>query len=157
MVYSDRMKPGIDYIGVCVAFYLHDGQGNFLLHKRSQSCRDEQGTWDFGGGQVEFGETPAEAVAREVREEYGCEVTITEELPTVSAHRTLADGTPTHWLALCFVGTVDRSQAKIGEPKSMDEIGWFPIDALPSPLHSAKEKHLKEQSAYFDRYKKARP
>ena len=51
------MKPGIDYIGVSTPFYCHDGQGNFLFHKRSQKCRDEQGRWDTGSGKLEFGLT----------------------------------------------------------------------------------------------------
>ena len=56
------MKPGIDYIGVSTPFYCHDGQGNFLFHKRSQKCRDEQGRWDTGSGKLEFGLTVEENV-----------------------------------------------------------------------------------------------
>ena len=67
------LKRGIDYIGVTVVFYCHDGAGRLLLHKRSAACRDEQGRWDVGGGSMEFGETFEEAVRREVREEYGVE------------------------------------------------------------------------------------
>lgn len=37
------MKNGIDYIGVGVVFFCHDGGGNFLMNKRSKNSRDEQG------------------------------------------------------------------------------------------------------------------
>lgn len=43
------MKPGVDYIGVCVVYLCHDGQGNFVMNKRGKNCRDEVGKWDIGG------------------------------------------------------------------------------------------------------------
>lgn len=55
------MKKGIDYIGVTVSFYCHDGAGNFVLHKRNHNCRDEHGCWDFGGGGLKHGETLEDA------------------------------------------------------------------------------------------------
>ena len=32
------LQGGVDYIGVTVVFYCHDGKGNFLMHKRSKNC-----------------------------------------------------------------------------------------------------------------------
>ncbi len=63
---KDNLKPGVDYIGVTTSFYCNDGKGNFLLHKRSKNTRDENGRWDPGGGQLEFGEKPEKGVLREV-------------------------------------------------------------------------------------------
>lgn len=37
------LQRGIDFIGITCVFYCHDGQGNFLMHKRSKNCRDEIG------------------------------------------------------------------------------------------------------------------
>jgi 8-oxo-dGTP diphosphatase len=37
--------------------------------------------WEFPGGKVEPGEAPAAAIIREIREELGCEITITRALP----------------------------------------------------------------------------
>jgi hypothetical protein len=51
------MKKGIDCIGNTVVFACHDGQGNYLLSKRSTACRDEHGTWDQGGGGIELHDT----------------------------------------------------------------------------------------------------
>ena len=145
------MKAGVDYTGVTVSFYCHDGKGNFLLHKRSQTCRDEQGTWDFGGGKLEFGEDLEDAVLREVREEYCCEGEIQEKLPAVSRIRD-NHGVKTHWVSVSYIIKVEPEDARIGEPDDMDEIGWFRLDALPDPLHSIGRLRLAESKELFDRY-----
>lgn len=37
--------------------------------------------WEFAGGKVEPGEDPAAAIVREIREELGCDIVITQALP----------------------------------------------------------------------------
>lgn len=37
--------------------------------------------WEFPGGKVEPGEAPAAAIVREIREELGCGIVVTRELP----------------------------------------------------------------------------
>ncbi len=135
------MKPGKDYIGVSVAFFCHDGQGNFLFHKRSAACRDEQGTWDCGGGKLEFGETIEAGTLRELREEYGCNGTIEETLPVNSFIRS-HNGESRHWIIIPHIIRVNRDEAKLNEPESMDDIGWFTLSNLPSPLHSGVESDI---------------
>ena len=51
------MKKGVDFIGVTIVFWCHDGKGNVLLALRGPNCRDEHGTWDPGGGGLEFGDS----------------------------------------------------------------------------------------------------
>ncbi len=51
------MLKGVDYIGITVTHWVHDGAGNVLLNLRSANCRDEHGRWDICGGSVDFGET----------------------------------------------------------------------------------------------------
>lgn len=64
------MQKGVDYIGVGVSYYCHDGHGKYLMNKRGMNCRDEHGAWDFGGGGIDFGEKVEETLQRELREEY---------------------------------------------------------------------------------------
>jgi len=146
------MKPGFDYIGVCVNFYCHDGSGNFVLHKRSQNCRDEQGTWDFGGGQLEFGETLEQGVLREIQEEYGCAAEIDEQLPPLSVLRE-HNGKPTHWVSVDFIARVKPNEVVLGEPESMDEIGWFRLAELPTPMHSMSGKRVTLHHEIFEKYR----
>ena len=83
------LRPGIDYIGITTPFYCNDGNGNFLVHKRSKHARDERGVWDFGGGQLDFGQQVDDSVLREVSEEWGVLGEIQEQLPAHSMLRTL--------------------------------------------------------------------
>lgn len=133
------VKRGVNCIGVGCIFVCHDGKRNVVLHKRSANARDEHGTWDCGGGALEFGEEWEAAVRREVMEEYCADVL---DLTLCGTHNVLRDnnGTPTHWVMLTFAVLVNPSQVKIGEPQKMDEIGWFALDSLPSPLHSKVQK-----------------
>ena len=134
-------KRGVDFIGVTVPFIIHDGNGRFLLQKRSKQCRDEQGSWDVGGGAMEFGEEMAEAVAREVEEEVGVKPI---EVKFLTAYIALRDnkGTATHWVCLAHAVKVDPEKVFINDKDKIDEIGWFTMDSLPSPLHSQMLKSL---------------
>jgi 8-oxo-dGTP diphosphatase len=129
------MKKGVDFIGVCVTFICHDGKGNFLFAKRSQAARDEKGTWDCGGGGLEFGDTMEDTVRKEIMEEYCADVIEYEFLGYRDVHRE-NEGMKTHWIALDFKVLVDPAQVQIGEPHKFDAFGWYTIDSLPSPLHS---------------------
>ena len=135
------LKRGVDFIGVTCVFYCHDGNSNLLIHRRSDKCRDEVGRWDVGGGSMEFGETFEEAVKREIKEEYCCDV---KDLKFIKINNVLRKNgkVDTHWVALIFAAEVNPKQVKIGEPEKMEEIGWFPADNLPVPLHSMFLEHL---------------
>lgn len=139
------MEKGVDYTGVSITFFCHDGKGNFLMNKRSANCRDEHGRWDLGGGGIEFGESMEDALRKEIREEYCTDVLGYEFLGYTDNHRT-HNGRKTHWISLHFKVLVDRSKVKNGEPHKFDDIGWFRTDALPSPLHS-------QFPAFLDKHK----
>jgi 8-oxo-dGTP diphosphatase len=129
------MKKGIDSIGIAVVYFCHDGAGNVLLAKRSQNARDEIGCWDIGGGAVELHESVEDTVRKEIKEEYSTDARELEFLGIRDVHRT-HDGVPTHWIALDYKVLVDRDSAKIGEPHKFDDLAWFTLNSLPSPVHS---------------------
>jgi len=129
------MRKGIDFIGNTVVFACHDGEGKYLLSKRGPNCRDEHGTWDPGGGGVELHDTVIDTLKKEIAEEYCTDVLDYEFLGYRDVHRE-HEGEKTHWIALDFKVRVDREKVRNGEPHKLEEIGWFALDALPSPLHS---------------------
>jgi ADP-ribose pyrophosphatase YjhB (NUDIX family) len=140
--YNQNMKKGLDYIGVSVVYFCHDGKGNFLMQKRSKNCRDEHGRFDIGGGGVEFGVPLEENLRKEIKEEYGTDVIKSEFLGFRDVHRK-SDGKPTHWVALDFKVLIDPAKVKNGEPHKFDEVGWFTFDTLPDPTHSQLPEFLK--------------
>jgi len=147
-----QLQPGIDYIGICTPFHCNDGKGNFVFHKRSKRCRDEQGAWDPGSGKLEFGLTLEQNVLQEILEEYGCKGTIQEQLPAHSIFRNL-NGVKSHWFAVPFFVRVNPKRVKLNEPEHMDELIWTTLDKLPQPLHTGfwfTYRHYKE---YFDKYR----
>lgn len=147
------LKPGIDYIGVTTPFYCHDGKGNFLFHKRSKNCRDEQGRWDMGGGKLEKELTIKENALKEVMEEYGVVGIFQEQLPAQDCIR-VDDGQKTHWIAIPSFILVDSKKVKINDPEKIDELGWFRLDKLPFPLHSQFLPYFKKHKSYFKKYMK---
>lgn len=129
------MEAGIDYPGVSVVFFCHDGQGNFLMQKRGRNCRDEHGTWDIGSGRIELYAGTIGTLIKEISEEYSTLVLKHEFLGCRDIYR-YHENKQTHWIGLDFKVLVDKSRVKNGEPHKFDEIGWFNLDNLPSPLHS---------------------
>lgn len=129
------MKKGVDFTGICVIFFCHDGNGRFVMGKRSNKTRDEHGRWDVGGGGLKFRETIEDALRRELKEEYGADVLDYEFLGYREAFRE-HEGNPTHWLAMDFKVLVDPAAVKIMEPDMFEEIGWFTESTMPEHVHS---------------------
>lgn len=131
-----RQHKGISFVGITTCFFCHDGKGNFVLAKRSKNSRDEHGRWEVGGGGLKAGLTTEDNVRREVKEEYGANALKVDFLGYRDIFRNLDDGTPTHWVGLDFAVLVKRQQVKNNEPDMFDDIGWYTLDNLPTPLHS---------------------
>lgn len=56
---------------MCVGALIRDGRNRVFAHRRSPTRRLLPGTWDVVGGHAEPGETPEQALAREIEEETG--------------------------------------------------------------------------------------
>lgn len=122
-------------IGVAVVYFCHDGNGNVVLSKRGLKCRDEHGTWDPGGGALDFGEPVEVALRREIKEEYGADVVSYEFLGFRDVRRGEGEGR-SHWITLDFKVLVEHAQVRNAEPHKLDAVEWFRLDDLPKPLHS---------------------
>jgi len=107
-----------------VAAFLREASGRILLARRPPG-KARAGLWEFPGGKVRPGESPAEALRRELREELGLEARIGRELARlVHAYPDL-----TIEIILLEAFTQDHPQALEGQ-----EWGWFrpeEIEKLP--------------------------
>lgn len=129
------MKKGVDYTGVTVVFCCHDGNGRFIMAKRSNKSRDEAGKWDIGGGGLKFGEPVEEALYREIKEEYCTDVIDFSYLGFRDVHRTHL-GKNTHWIALDFLAQINPEQVAIGEPQKLMKLDWFTFQNKPDTQSS---------------------
>lgn len=140
------MKKAINYTGICIVYFCHDGKGNILMNQRSEKTRDEHGVWDIGGGSIHHGEYLEDAVKRELLEEYMTEPLEMEQLGYREVHRSLDSGEKTHWIAFDYKVLVDPDKVENGEPDKHIEVKWFKMGELPKPLHS-------QLPFFLDKYK----
>lgn len=125
------MKKGINYIGVAVGAIIFNDKGELFLSKRSQNCTNERGCWETPGGSVRLGEKLADAVKREMREEYGIGIEVIKQFP--AADHIIPDEKQ-HWVPTTFLAKIKKGQKpKIMEPDKCDAIGFFSLKNLPSP------------------------
>src|SRR5512136_1918379 len=121
------MQRGVDYIGVGVGAVLVDDQGRLFLARRGPQAKNERGLWEFPGGSVELGERLADALAREMREEYGLEIAVGELLDVVD-HILPDEGQ--HWVSPTFICSIVSGEPAIRESAKCSQIGWFALDEI---------------------------
>lgn len=103
-----------------VAGVIRDVRGRILLARRTQG-RDLAGLWEFPGGKVEPGETPQQALQRELQEELGIDTTIGAPIIAVPQHAPKALTLDVHEVA-----------SYRGAPRGLDgqALAWVPPDKL---------------------------
>ena len=74
-----------------VAGVLKDARGRILLARRDGD-RELAGLWEFPGGKVEPGESPRQALVRELREEIGVEVDPADSVALIAVPHRMANG-----------------------------------------------------------------
>ncbi len=132
-------KRGRDYIGVGVGAVILNEQDQVFLARRGEKANNERGLWECPGGSVEFGETLATALRREMREEYGVEIEVGELLDVVD-HILPAEGQ--HWVSPSFLCRIVTGTPHIREPEKCSQIGWFALDSLPENVTLASINSL---------------
>ena len=134
------MKRRINVVGAAIV------EDSMVLCVRRGPGGSLPGMWEFPGGKVEPSEAPEAALAREIREELHCEVSVGESITTTvheydfgivvltTFYCSLTEGTPTltehtemGWLAASELASLD----------------WAPADI---PAVALIEEHLMESS-----------
>lgn len=133
------MKAGTDFIGIGAGALIFNDTGEVLLMKRGKGAKNEVGHFTIPGGSIEFGETLIDGVAREVREEIGCEIEIDGKLPAIDH---IIESEKQHWVTTIFTCRIKSGEPTILENEKCDEMGWFALSNLPSPLSASVKETL---------------
>jgi 8-oxo-dGTP diphosphatase len=92
-----------------------------------------QDWWEFPGGKMEVGETPEEALKREIREELSADISVGELLTTVEY-----DYAKFHLTMHCFLCTLVGEALHLNEHEAarwltkdeLDSVKWLPADEI---------------------------
>ena len=108
-------------------------EGEPMIFATQRGYGDFKGGWEFPGGKIEEGETPQEALAREIKEELETEIVVGELIDTIEYDY------PTFHLSMdCFWAEIvsgdlvlkEHEAAKWLMKNELDSVGWLPADIM---------------------------
>ncbi|MBQ8500141.1 MAG: (deoxy)nucleoside triphosphate pyrophosphohydrolase [Bacteroidales bacterium] len=114
-------------IEVVAAVILREGK----VFATQRGYGEWQGWWEFPGGKIEPGETPQEALIREIREELDAEISVGDLLETVEW-----DYPAFHLTMHCYICTLKSASLHLNEHESaawltretIHSVKWLPAD-----------------------------
>lgn len=122
-----------------VAAIIQDGDRIFATQRGYGEFKDG---WEFPGGKIEPGETPQQALKREIEEELDTEITVGDLLTVVEYDY------PTFHLSMqCFLCTVESGNLTLKEHEAarwltreqLDSVAWLPADVEVVEAYKRKE------------------
>lgn len=100
---------------------IENGKGEFLISKRNEpSIKDAHLKWDFIGGKIEWGESPEEALKREILEETFLNVEIMDMIPCCDSRVWDRKTDKLHVVVIGYRCRIISGEARIGDSKIKD-------------------------------------
>jgi ADP-ribose pyrophosphatase YjhB (NUDIX family) len=138
--YNDPNAPKANSIAVAVSAFIQDDEGRILMIRRT-----DNDLYSIPGGQLELGETLAEAAVREVREETGIECEVTGVIGLYSDPKHVIaydDGEVRQEFSICFRATPKGGTLQTSEESKV--VDWVKPSSLESmSIHSSIEMRIR--------------
>lgn len=111
-----------------VAAIIKDGEKIFATQRGYGEFKDG---WEFPGGKIEAGESPKEALIREIKEELNVEIDVHELFDTVEY-----DYPDFHLTMHCYISSLKTGEIVLNEHEDakwlakseLDSVEWLPAD-----------------------------
>ena len=116
---------------VVAAIICNDMERKSKIFATARGYGDLKGGWEFPGGKVEPGETPQQALKREIMEELSTEIKVGKLIDTIEYDY------PTFHLSMdCFWAEVITGQLELKEAEAakwltkdqLESVAWLPAD-----------------------------
>jgi ADP-ribose pyrophosphatase YjhB (NUDIX family) len=124
--YNDPNAPKANSIAVAVSAFIQDDDGRILMIRRT-----DNNLYSIPGGQLELGETLAEAAVREVREETGIECEVTGVIGLYSDPKHVIaydDGEVRQEFSICFRATPVGGTLEVSDESR--EVLWVEVQGI---------------------------
>lgn len=132
---TDTRRPGVG----CGAAITNDA-GELLLIQRLRE--PEAGAWGLPGGKIDFGEKVETAIVREIEEELGVIITLTN----LACFSEIIDGGDGHhWVSPIFSAKIKTGHPRVMEPEKHGGWGWFALDNLPAQITTPTQNYIQSQ------------
>lgn len=116
---------------VAAVIKAQNDNGEPIIFATQRGYGEMKGGWEFPGGKIEEGETPAEALKREIMEELDTEISVGEFIDTIEYDY------PTFHLSMdCFWCEIvngdlvlkEHEAAKWLDKSNLNSVEWLPAD-----------------------------
>lgn len=120
-------------INVVAAIICDDFNNKTKVFATQRGYGEYKGWWEFPGGKLEIGETPQEALVREIREELTVNITVGSLIKTIEY-----DYPNFHLSMDCFWAEVESGNLELKEAEAarwltkdeLDDVEWLPADEI---------------------------